>query len=111
MKEESKKYWIIGGIALIVVLALNKWIKSMPKPINSDDYAGLNLDEVLSKGSTGDEVVRLQEILVNQYGADLGFTGVERDGIDGEFGSMTEKALFDAKVVKKISLRQIITSK
>ena len=111
MKEQSKKYWIIGSIALVVVLALNKWIKSMPKPINSEEYSGVNLDEVLSKGSTGAEVIKLQEILVNQYGADLGFTGVERDGIDGEFGSLTEKALFDAKGVKKISLKQLITSK
>jgi hypothetical protein len=111
MKEESKKYWIIGGIALVVVLALNKWIKSMPKPINSDDYAGLNLDSVLSKGSTGDEVFELQKILVNQYGADLGFTGADKDGIDGEFGSLTEKALLKAKGVKEITLRQIITKK
>jgi hypothetical protein len=111
MKEESKKYWIIGGIALIVVLALNKWIKSMPKPINSDDYAKLNLDSVLSKGSTGDEVFELQKILVNQYGADLGFTGADKDGIDGEFGSLTEKALLKAKGVKGITLRQIITKK
>jgi hypothetical protein len=111
MKEESKKYWIIGGIALVVVLALNKWIKSMPKPINSDDYAGLNLDSVLSKGSTGDEVFELQKILVNQYGADLGFTGADKDGIDGEFGSLTEKALLKAKGVKGITLRQIITKK
>jgi hypothetical protein len=111
MKEESKKYWIIGGIALIVVLALNKWIKSMPKPINSDAYAGLELDMVLSKGSTGDEVFELQRILVNQYGADLGFTGFDKDGIDGEFGGMTERALLDAKGVKQITLRQIITKK
>lgn len=111
MKEESKKYWIIGGIALVVVIALNKWLKSIPKPINSDAYAGLNLDSVLSKGSTGDEVAQLQTILVDTYGADLGFTGGEKDGIDGEFGAMTEKALFDAKGVKQITLRQIITSK
>jgi hypothetical protein len=111
MKEEPKKYWIIGGIALVVVIALNKWIKSIPKPINSDAYAGLDLDKVLSKGSTGDEVYELQRILVNQYGADLGFTGFDKDGIDGEFGSMTEKALSDAKGITKISLRQIITSK
>ena len=111
MKEESKKYWIIGGIALVVVLALNKWIKSIPKPINSDAYAGLELDKVLSKGSTGDEVFELQKILVNQYGASLGFTGFDKDGIDGEFGGLTEKALSDAKGVKQITLRQIITSK
>jgi hypothetical protein len=92
-------------------MALNKWIKSIPKPINSDAYAGLELDKVLSKGSTGDEVFELQKILVNQYGASLGFTGFDKDGIDGEFGGLTEKALSDAKGVKQITLRQIITSK
>jgi hypothetical protein len=111
MKEQSKKYWIIGSIALVVVLALNKWIKSMPKPINSDAYSDLDLDMVLSKGSNGMEVAELQRILVNQYGADLGFTGAEKDGIDGDFGSMTEKALLKAKGVKEISLKQIITKK
>jgi hypothetical protein len=111
MKENTKKYLIIGGVALVIVLVLNKWLKSMPKPINSDAYAGLELDKVLSKGSTGDEIFELQRILVNQYGADLGFTGFDKDGIDGEFGGMTEKALLDAKGVKQITLRQIITNK
>jgi hypothetical protein len=111
MKENTKKYLIIGGVALVIVLILNKWLKSMPKPINSDAYAGLELDKVLSKGSTGDEIFELQRILVNQYGADLGFTGFDKDGIDGEFGGMTEKALLDAKGVKQITLRQIITNK
>jgi hypothetical protein len=53
----------------------------------------------------------LQRILVNQYGASLGFTGADKDGVDGQFGSMTEKALFDAKGVKEISLKQLITNK
>ena len=57
------------------------------------------------------EVAELQRILVNQYGADLGFTGAEKDGIDGDFGSLTEKALLKAKGVKQISLKQIITKK
>jgi len=111
MNPNSKKYLIIGGIALAVVWGINKFLKGLPKPINSDAYSGLNLDMVLSKGSTGSEVSELQRILVNQYGADLGFTGVEKDGIDGDFGGMTEKALLDAKKVKQISLKQIITQK
>jgi hypothetical protein len=57
------------------------------------------------------EVAELQRILANQYGADLGFTGAEKNGIDGDFGSMTEKALLKAKGVKEISLKQIITKK
>jgi hypothetical protein len=111
MKNNTNKYLTIGVIAILVAWGLNKWIKSKPKPINSIDYAGLNMDTMLSKGSTGDEVAELQRILVNQYGASLGFTGADKDGVDGQFGSMTEKALFDAKGVKEISLKQLITNK
>lgn len=109
MKNNTNKYLTIGVVAILVAWGLNKWIKSKPKPINSVDYAGLNMDMMLSKGSTGDEVAELQRILVNQYGASLGFTGADKDGVDGQFGSMTEKALFDAKGVKEISLKQLIT--
>lgn len=111
MNENTKKYLIIGGVALVIILALNRWLKKMPTSINADAYAGLDMNTVLSKGSTGSEVAELQRILVNQYGADLGYTGAEKDGIDGEFGGMTEKALLDAKGVKEISLKQILTSK
>ena len=111
MKENSKKYWIIGTIAVVVFIGLKKWLKSLPKPINSDEFVGLDMDKVLSKGSTGDEVYELQRILVNQYGADLGFTGFDKDGIDGQFGSMTEKALLNSKGVKQISLRQLLSKK
>jgi len=109
MKENSKKYWIIGTIAVVVFIGLNKWLKSLPKPINSDEFAGLDMDKVLSKGSTGDEVYELQRILINQYGADLGYTGFDKDGIDGQFGGATEKALLNSKGVKQISLRQLLT--
>jgi hypothetical protein len=111
MKENTKKYLIIGGVALVIILALNRWLKKMPTSINSDAYAGLDLNTVLSKGSTGDEVSVLQRTLINNYGADLGYSGANKDGIDGEFGAMTEKALLDAKGVKEISLKQILTSK
>jgi hypothetical protein len=109
MKKSSNKILIGGVIILVVAFLINKWLKSMPKSINSDAYAGYNLDTVLSKGSTGKEVAELQRILVNQYNADLGYTGGNKDGIDGEFGTMTENELFKAKGVKKISLKQIIT--
>ena len=111
MNPITKKYLIIGGVALVVIYGINKWLKKMPKAINSDAYAGLDLNTVLSKGSTGDEVSVLQRVLINQYGADLGYSGANKDGIDGEFGSMTEKALLDAKGVKEISLKQLLTNK
>jgi hypothetical protein len=109
---KNKNTLIIAGVIVLVVgFAINKWLKGMPKPINSDAYSDLDLDMVLAKGSNGMEVAELQRILVNQYGADLGFTGAEKDGIDGDFGSLTEKALLKAKGVKQISLKQIITKK
>jgi len=111
MKNNTNKYLTIGVVAILVAWGLNKWIKSKPKPVNSEDYAGLNMDLMLSKGSTGDEVAELQRILVNQYGADLGFSGADKDGVDGQFGSLTEKALFNAKGVKEISLKQLLTNK
>jgi hypothetical protein len=109
---KSKNTLLIAGVILLVGgWGINKWLKGMPKAINSDAYAGLNLDMVLSKGSNGSEVAELQRILVNQYNADLGFTGGDKDGIDGDFGAMTEKALFKAKGVKQISLKQILNNK
>ena len=111
MKDKTNKYLIIGLVAIAVVYAIDKYLKSRPKPINSDAYSDLDLNAILSKGSTGDEVSELQRILINQYGADLGYSGAEKNGIDGDFGSMTENALLKAKGVKSISLKQILTNK
>jgi hypothetical protein len=111
MKDKLGKYLTIGVIAIALVVIINKLIKKNEKSVDSEDFAKLDLDKVLSKGSSGDEVFELQRILKNQYEADLGFTGFDKDGIEGEFGSMTEKALLDAKGVKEISLRQILINK
>lgn len=111
MKKSPNKLLIAGVILLIGGWGINKWLKSLPKAVNSDAFEGLNLDMVLSKGSQGIEVTELQRILVNQYNQDLGFTGIDKDGIDGDFGTMTENALMKVKGVKKISLRQILNNK
>jgi hypothetical protein len=111
MKDNTNKYLIMGLVAIAVVYAIDKYLKSRPKPINSDEYSDLDLNTILSKGSTGAEVSELQRILFDQYGADLGYSGVEKNGIDGNFGSMTETALLKAKGVKSISLKDILTKK
>lgn len=111
MNPITKKYLIIGGVALLIIVAINKWLKSMPTSINADAYAGLDLNTVLSKGSTGDEVSTLQKLLIDKYNADLGFSGANKDGVDGEFGGMTEKALLEAKNVKEISLKEFLKNK
>ena len=111
MKDKTNKYILIGLGIIVVVWGIDKYLKSKPKPINADAYSDLDLNAVLSKGSTGNEVAELQRILIDQYGADLGYSGAEKNGIDGQFGSMTEKALIEAKGVKSISLKQILTNK
>jgi hypothetical protein len=111
MKDKLEKYLLIGVGVIVVVVVIDKLLKRFTKPAISEDFSGLNMDLMLSKGSSGDEVSELQRILVNQYGATLGFTGGDKDGIDGDFGSMTEKALLDAKGVKEISLRQLLINK
>ena len=109
---KNKNTLIIAGVVLLVGgFAINRWLKSMPKPINSDAFEGLDLDMVLSKGSNSSEVSELQRILVNQYNAELGFTGRDKDGIDGDFGTMTEKALLKVKGVKQISLKEFLNNK
>lgn len=110
MKDKTNKYLLIGLGIIAVVWGIDKYLKSKPKPINAHAYSDLDLNAVLSKGSTGEEVMELQKILIDQYGADLGYSGAEKNGIDGEFGSMTEIALIKAKGVKEISLKQILTN-
>ena len=111
MLKNKNTLLIAGIVVLIGGFAISKWLKSMPKPINSDAFEGLDLDMVLAKGSNGREVSELQRILLNQYGADLGFTGVEKDGVDGDFGTMTENALLKVKGVKQISLKEFLNNK
>jgi hypothetical protein len=111
MKDKLGKYLLIGVVAVVAVVVIDKLIKKFTKPAIPEDITGLNMDIVLSKGSTGDEVAQLQRILVDKYSSNLGFTGTDKDGIDGEFGSMTEKALFDAVGVKEITLKEFLTKK
>ena len=68
----------------------------------------LNMDLVLSKGSKGAEVTELQRILKKDYNAELGTSGINGDGIDGDFGTKTETALKNAKSVTQITLKQMI---
>ena len=60
---------------------------------------------------TNTKVSQIQTYLLGTKKYDLGKSGPNKDGVDGEFGAMTEKALLDAKGVKQISLKQILTSK
>jgi len=111
MKDKLQKYLLIGVGVIVAVVVIDKLMKRFTVPAIPEGYSKLNMDLILSKGSTGDEVSELQRILVDKYGVSLGFTGVDKNGIDGEFGSMTEKALLDNLGVKQISLKQLLTKR
>lgn len=54
----------------------------------------------LKKGSYGEKVKLVQDGLVKKYGYDLGASGPNNDGVDGDFGPLTEAA------VRKFQARQ-----
>jgi len=111
MKDKLEKYLLIGVGVVVAIVVIDKLMKRFTVPAIPEGYSKLNMDLMLSKGSTGDEVSELQRILVDKYGVSLGFTGVDKNGIDGEFGSMTEKGLLDNLGVKQISLKQLLTKR
>jgi hypothetical protein len=108
LDAKQKKYLIIGGTLVIVIYIISKWLRTLPKPEDKIQATPeLNKDLVLSKGSKGAEVSELQRALLKDYSANLGDTGVNKDGIDGDFGILTEVALKKAKGVTEIALKDL----
>lgn len=107
-KKHTFNYIIGGLMAVAVVLAVNNWLKKMKKPtMDGQGESFLDTFLVLSKGMQEPEVAELQKILKTKYKADLGTFGDNKDGIDGIFGIVTENALFKAKGVKTIALKDL----
>jgi peptidoglycan hydrolase-like protein with peptidoglycan-binding domain len=97
MNEKIKKYALIGGGVLVVLYIINKLLNSSPKPpspMEVEPNALIDEDKVLSKGSLGIEVEKLQEKLGNLV-------------VDGIFGVKTEARLKAVKGVDKITLREL----
>jgi hypothetical protein len=106
LDAKQKKYLLIGGAIVLGVYLISKWLHSLPKPLPADlQTETLDEEKVLKKGSQGAEVSELQRILKKDYNADLGKSGVNEDGIDGDFGLLTEVALKKAKNVTEITLK------
>jgi hypothetical protein len=102
---------ILIGVAVLGALYLaNRLYKRLSKP-SAEQLSLLDENLILAKGSKGAEVFELQRILKDELGYDLGTSGADGDGIDGDFGTMTEKALNEAKKVKEITLKQIYNEK
>jgi peptidoglycan hydrolase-like protein with peptidoglycan-binding domain len=68
-------------------------VVTTPKPKGDDKLP-------LKNGSYGEKVKLVQDGLVKKYGYDLGTTGPNKDGVDGDFGPLTEAA------VRKLQARQ-----
>lgn len=108
--NKTTKNILIGVGVLAGLFLVGKLLKRLNKP-SAEQLSLLNEDLVLAKGSQGAEVMELQRILKDELGYDLGSTGVDNDGIDGIFGSITEKALFQAKGSKEIKLKDFKNEK
>lgn len=109
MNKTTKILLGVGGVLLAVYLygALSKKLR---KP-SQEQLSSLDENLLLSKGSKGAEVAELQRILKDELGYDLGTFGTEGNGIDGDFGTLTENALFKAKGVKQITLKDFKNDK
>jgi hypothetical protein len=110
MNKTTKNILIGLGGAFVLFFIAGKLFKKLRKP-SLEKLSSLDVNLVLSRGSSGAEVAELQRILKDELGFDLGFSGVDNKGIDGEFGSITENALMKAKGVKEITLKEMYDEK
>lgn len=108
--NKTTKNILIGVGVLAGLFLVGRLLKRLNKP-SAEQLSLLNEDLVLAKGSQGAEVMELQRILKDELGYELGSTGVDNDGVDGIFGSITEKALFQAKGSKEIKLKDFKNEK
>jgi peptidoglycan hydrolase-like protein with peptidoglycan-binding domain len=107
--KHTSTYFIGAILIFALVYGTSKWLKSLNKPV-LDSQGGesfLDYSLELKKGMQEPEVSELQRILKTKYKANLGTFGDNKDGIDGIFGTVTENALFKAKGVKKITLKDL----
>ena len=103
--KKSSIYWIVGGLGTAVAVYFiykkineptisfgetpnKKMAEVKPKINTSTSASGLPL----KRNSRGDMVKQLQRFLVAE-GYDIGIFGANKDGVDGVFGMMTEKAV------------------
>lgn len=97
-------YWTVGGVA-VAVLGYFAYKKITAPSISfgdfEDDESKLSPSPTLPKddlplkmGSRGEKVKQLQRFLVAE-GYDIGKFGVNKDGVDGVFGSKTRDAVVE----------------
>jgi len=110
MNATTKKYLTIGAVIVIGAYLVKYAIKFYKKP-SAEQESMFDKELTLEKGSTGSEVAELQRILKYDFGKSIGNTGIDNDGVDGDFGALTETALMEVKGVKKITLNEMSNAK
>ena len=104
-------FWTLGGIATVVggyfiykrVTQATEFIGEKPKKGTSDTITRgggstttttttSTMGLPLKRGSKGEKVTQLQKFLVSE-GYSIGSFGILSDGVDGDFGRMTETAV------------------
>lgn len=110
MNATTKKYLTIGAVIVLGAYLVKYAIKFYKKP-SAEQESMFDKTLVLEKGSTGSEVAELQRILKYDFGKSIGNTGIDNDGVDGDFGALTETALMEVKGVKKITLNEMSNAK
>ena len=102
MTTQQKINW---GLGIGAVIALYYLSRNKNPQI---DVSALNKDLVLTKGSTGAEVLELQrQIKIKKSSANLGDTGENHDGLDGNFGELTSIAIKNLTGLSSITLKQL----
>jgi len=108
LDSKQKKFLLIGVAVVLGAYLISKGLHSLPKPLPADLQSdSLDRTKLLYKGSQGAEVSELQRILKKDYNAELGNTGINQDGIDGDFGLITQVALKKVKGVEEITLNDL----
>ncbi len=116
--NKSTIFWIVGGIGTVVGgYFLYKKLTSptitfgevdAPKPNNNNSSSSSSSNSSsssssstssndglpLKRGSKGEKVKQLQRFLVAE-GYNIGAFGILGDGVDGDFGRMTERAVIE----------------
>ena len=104
--NKSTIMWIVGGIGTAIggyflykrITRPTETFGEVSKPntsgcSTSTSTSTTNNDGLpLKRGSKGEKVKQLQRFLVAE-GYNIGAFGILGDGVDGDFGSMTEKAV------------------
>lgn len=94
--EAVKEFRVKAGLTNDAKLDEETWLKLIPE---------------LQRGSEGPAVIALQHLLRHRHGYSLGATGVNSDGVDGDFGGQTERALFEFRQAFNIPQGSTVDSK